>query len=58
MVLKKVNIVEVSAKEQLDLVKREIVSDKAMGEFTGALELIKSHADIDKNTKILEDKNN
>ena len=58
VVLNKVNIAAVTAKDKLDLVEREIVSDKAVREFTGALDLIKSHADIDENTRILEDKNN
>ncbi len=55
VVLKKVNIAEVTAKDKLDLVEREIISDKAVREFTGALDLIKSHADIDTNTRILEE---
>jgi len=55
VVLKQVNVAEVTAKDKLDLVEREIISDKAVREFTGALDLIKSHADIDKNTRILED---
>jgi peptidyl-prolyl cis-trans isomerase D len=58
VILKKVNVAEAGTKEQLELVKRGIVSDKAISEFTGALELIKSNADIDKNTRILEDENN
>ncbi len=58
VVLTKVNVAEVTAKDKLDLVKREITSDKAVREFTGALDLMRNNADIDKNIRILEDKNN
>ncbi len=58
VMLTKVNIAEVAAKDKLDLVKREITSDKAVREFTGALDLMINNADIDKNIRILEDKNN
>ena len=58
VVLKQVNVAEVAAKDKLELAERKIISDKAVREFAGALDLIKSHADIDKNTRILEDTNN
>ena len=58
VVLTKVNVAEVTAKDKLDLMKREITSDKAIREFTGALDQITNNADIDKNIQILEDKSN
>ena len=54
VVLNNINTSDDIAQDKLDLVKAEIVREYAIRDFSSALLAIKEHADIEKNTRIIE----